>query len=255
MVKGTLGSGRRADPHSAIPLERTRPLAGTRGGQGSPAAAPRRVAGAAQGHRRAGRRGAGGGRGGRRGGGAPAWKPDGGCQPAASRIASPPAALGGASWAGSRGLLAAWALASRSCTPSTWTPPSASLPSARSSGDRGGRGVHHPRAAPGQHRGRQVRARRRAARGRGGRQGAAVGVTLGQARRSPPTEQRFPHGERPPVNNPQPAPGGHDQSNAEPRKSSWSPTATASPARPVMAGGRVQPQPTRHPRQGGHHAG
>ena len=121
--------------------------------------------------------------------------------------------------------------------------------------DRGGRGVHHPRAAPGQHRGRQVRARRRAARGRGGRQGAAVGVTLGQARRSPPTEQRFPHGERPPVNNPQPAPGGHDQSNAEPRKSSWSPTATASPARPVMAGGRVQPQPTRHPRQGGHHAG
>jgi hypothetical protein len=43
--------------------------------------------------------------------------------------------------------------------------------------DRGGRGVHHPRAAPGQHRGRQVRARR-TARGRGGRHlGAGEAVT------------------------------------------------------------------------------
>jgi hypothetical protein len=102
--------------------------------------------------------------------------------------------------------------------------------------DRGGRGVHHPRAAPGQHRCRQVTARRRAAR-------AAVGATLGQARRSPPTEQRFPPVERPPVDTPANARKGQDQSNAEPREPSWSLTATAAqPGRswPVAGSGHRQ---------------
>jgi hypothetical protein len=116
-----------------------------------------------------------------------------GCQPAASRIASAPAAsaehpglgLGGCS------------------PPGRWHPrPEQHRPGRRRAhrcrarplhGDRGGRGVNHPRAAQDQHRADGSR------RG-GGRQGAAVGASWRQARRSQPTEQRFPPVERPTVN-------------------------------------------------------
>jgi hypothetical protein len=108
-VEGSLGSGRRADPHPA----QAHPAAGRNPRRPTKPSRCASMAGAAQGHRRAGRRGAGGRPGRRTRRRSPAWRPDGGCQPAASRIASPPAALGGTSWAGSRGLLTAWALASR----------------------------------------------------------------------------------------------------------------------------------------------
>jgi hypothetical protein len=40
---------------------------------------------------------------------------------------------------------------------------------------------------------------------------------------------------------------GHDQSNTQPRESSWSPNGDPSPAGPVRAGGRIRPPPARHP--------
>ena len=89
----------------------------------------------------------------------------------------------------------------------------------------------------------------------GGRQGAAVGATLGQERRSPPTEQRFRSVERPTVNTAASARKGQDQSNAEPRESSWSPTATpAQPGRSWPVAGS-SPSQRGTPRRGGHHAG
>jgi hypothetical protein len=78
-------------------------------------------------------------------------------------------------------------------------------------GDRGGRGVPPPSGRAGLSPCQQVTVRRRAAR-------SAVGATLRRERRSPPTEQRFPPVERPPVNTAARARKGHDQRNAEPRE-------------------------------------
>ena len=47
----------------------------------------------------------------------------------------------------------------------------------------------------------------------------------------------------------------HDQRNAEPPESRWAPTATVAPPGRSRAVGQVRPQPARHPRRGGHHAG
>jgi hypothetical protein len=69
-------------------------------------------------------------------------------------------------------------------------------------------------------------------------------------------EQRFPPVERPTVNNPAARARKARQRNAEPRESSWSPTATAAQPGRSRAGGRVRPHRQRGiPSRGGHHAG